>query len=134
MNSDGQFELDWTQKLPVEVQEKIAEGMERCDSNADFRWKRITDAAILAVARRLPEFTVDDVYEELDAIPNPFSTHNSAALGPRMKEVSKTMKYMTATDGVKRSIRPISKGNFHRIWRSNMYGATDKPLARAATA
>jgi hypothetical protein len=124
MSQDHQFEIDFSAKpLPPEVQERIAEGMAQCDSNADVRWKRITDAAILAVARRLPEFTVDDVYEELESIPNPFSTHNPAALGPRMREVSKTMKYMTPTDRVQRSKRPIGHGNLHRLWRSEIFKA-----------
>lgn len=82
--------------------------------------KRETDACILAVARRLAEFTVDDVLVELQSLPNPFETHNLAALGPRMKEVSRTMAYMTATDRFQRSRLRHKNGNLHRVWKSNM--------------
>lgn len=113
-----QFQLDWDQKLPPSAQL----GMEQADSNADGRWKRWIDGAIQSVARKLAEFTVDDVLAELEAMPDPPDTHNLAALGPRMKEVSKVLGYMTATDALKRSKRPGKNGNLHRVWRSNLYG------------
>lgn len=123
--SDFQPSFDWTQKLPPAVQERIASGMQQADDNARSEWKRITDGAILQVARRNQEFTVDDVLSELESIPNKFQTHNLAALGPRMKEVAKTLKYMTATDKVLRSKRPKKNGNLHRVWRSNLFGVKE---------
>lgn len=114
-----QFAIDFSGKLPVSAQE----GMARADENADSRWKRETDAAIFAVARKMPEFTVDAVLAELESLPSPFETHNLAALGPRMKEVSKTLKYMTATERVQRSKRTIAHGNLHRVWKSNLWKA-----------
>ena len=110
------YELDFSGKLTPSAQE----GMQRADENAEPRWKREVDACVLAVARRLQEFTVDDVLAEIEALPKPFETHNLAALGPRMTEVSKTLKYMTATERVQRSKRPNSHGNFLRVWRSNL--------------
>ena len=115
--SQQQFDLDFDRKLPVSAQI----GMAQCDSNADERWKRYVDGCIQGVARKKQEFTVDDVIAALEALPNPPSTHNLGALGPRMKEVSKTLKYMTATDRLQRSKRPITHGNLHRIWRSNIW-------------
>ncbi len=117
MTEPIQFAIDFDAKLPASAQA----GMAQADANADSRWKRETDACILAVARRLQEFTVDDVLSELESLPNPFNTHNLAALGPRMKEVSKTLDYMTATDRVQRSKRPVKNGNLHRVWRSNVF-------------
>lgn len=116
MSDDLQFSIDFDQKLPPAAQE----GMARADANADRRWKREADACILAVARRQSEFTVDDVLAEVETLPKPFETHNLSALGPRMVEVSKTLRYMTATDRVQRSKRLGKNGNLHRVWRSNL--------------
>lgn len=116
-----QYSLDFTGKRPPEVQAKIAEGMQQADQNADGRWKRWIDGCIQTVATEKPEFTVDDVLKKLESLPYPPSTHNLAALGPRMKEVSKTLKYMTATDRVQRSRRKEKNGNLHRVWQSNIW-------------
>ena len=118
----GKIYYDVTeQPLPAEVQQKIDCGMGLADDNADARWKRVTDAAILAVARRLPEFTVDDVLDEFAQIPGAPSTHNLQALGPRMKEVARTLDYMEATDKLKRSIKPEKHGNQMRVWKSKKF-------------
>lgn len=116
MAANIQFSIDYDAKLSPSAQL----GMAAADEHADDRWKRVTDAAILAVARRLPEFTVDDVLDELASIPNAPDTHNLAALGPRMKRVSKELNYMAATDRVKRSKRPEKNGNLHRVWLSKV--------------
>ena len=112
-----QFTLDYDSKLPPSAQE----GMAAADSHADPVWKRWIDGCIQQVARSLQEFTVDDVLEALEKLPNPPDTHNLAALGPRMKEVAKTLGYMEPTDRVQRSKRSIKKGNLHRVWRSRIY-------------
>ncbi len=95
--------------------------MEQCDANADDRWKRWTDGAIQAVARRQQEFTADEVVAELEAMPSHARTHNGSALGPRLKEVAKTLGYMQATEKVQRSKRALSHGNLLRVWRSRIY-------------
>lgn len=112
-----QFEIDFSGRLPVSAQE----GMARCDDSADPRWKRMVDGAIQAVAKEKQEFTADDVLAKLGELPNPPSTHNASALGPRMKEVSKTLKYMEPTDQVKRSERVEAHGHFLRVWKSRIY-------------
>jgi|GEM_PF-5137413 len=112
-----QFSMDFEGKLPPSAQL----GMAQCDANASDRWRRWVDGAIQVVATRLPEFTVDDVLAYLESLPHPPSTHNLAALGPRMKRVAKELGYMTATDQVKRSKRPEKNGNLHRVWRSKLW-------------
>jgi hypothetical protein len=112
-----QFQIDFDSKLPPSAQE----GMAAADEHANGRWKRWVDGAIQAVARRLPEFTVDDVLAELEKMPNPPDTHNLAALGPRMREVAKVLGYMEATENVKRSKIGRKKGNLHRVWRSKIF-------------
>jgi hypothetical protein len=109
-----QFQLDWDQKLPASAQA----GMQDADDHANSQWKRWVDGCIQSVARRQQEFTVDDVLGELETIPDRPNTHHLAALGPRMKEVAKTLRYMEATDRVQRSKRPEKNGNLHRVWKS----------------
>lgn len=118
MTEPLQFAIDFSGRLPVSAQE----GMAQADENANDRWKRWVDGCIQSVAIERQEFTVDDVLAKLEALPCPPSTHNLAALGPRMKEVAKTLKYMTPTDRVQRSKRPEKNGNLHRVWRSNLFG------------
>lgn len=116
MTAPLQYEFDLSGKLPVSAQE----GMARADANAKAEWKRVVDGCIMNVALERQEFTVDDVTAKLEALPFPPKTHNDCALGPRMKEVAKTLKYMTATERVQRSRRPEKNGNLHRVWRSNI--------------
>lgn len=112
-----QLSIDYDSRLSVEAQL----GMAQADANADERWKRVIEGAILAVARSRPEFTVDDVLAELEKIPNAPATHNLSALGPRMVRVSKELKYMRSTGHTRRSIRPKKHGNRHTVWESLVY-------------
>lgn len=112
-----QIQIDFDAKLPVSAQV----GMAQADANADERWKREVDAAIREVALTHSTFTADDVYAQLERNRFHFTTHNGSALGPRMKEVSKVLRYMKATDEVQRSRREISKGHFLRLWRSLIF-------------
>jgi hypothetical protein len=118
-----QISIDFTQGLPTEAEQKIAAGMALADDNADFRWKRWVDGCIQDVARRMQEFTVDDVIKALEALPTPPVTKNLAALGPRMKEVSKVLKYMEPTERVQRSRIGDKHGNLHRVWKSLIFQA-----------
>jgi len=115
-----QFSIDFDQKLPPSAQE----GMAAADAHANVVWKRWVDGVIQLVARTHELFTVDDVLAEFYKLPDPPSTHLLLALGPRMKEVAKTLGYMVATDQVQRSKIPHKKGNLHRVWRSKIYGGS----------
>lgn len=107
--------------LPPAARERIEQGMKQADDNADVRWKRVTDACILAVARQNSEFTADEVVAEIERTHTGFTTHCGSALGPRLKEVAKTLKYMAPTDRVKRSARPASHGNYLKVWESLVF-------------
>ena len=122
MAASRQFALDFSAKRPPEVQAKIADGMERADENANHFWKRIIDAAIVAVARRLPELSVDDVLAEMESIPNCPKTHALDALGPAMSRARRD-KILSPTDRVVRSQRPEKHGNRHSVWKSNYWRA-----------
>lgn len=108
---------------PTSLSPEAQAGMAVADEFAEPRWKREFDACVLAVARRMPEFTSDDVLDEIALLTEPFETHNLSAIGPRMKEVSETLKYMDPTERMARSKRGIKHGNLHRIWKSNKYRA-----------
>lgn len=117
MTTRIQFGLDFDGRLPVSAQE----GMQRADENADPRWQREMDAAIRQVALTNDTFTADEVVAELERNKFHFTTHNNAALGPRLLEVSKNLKWMRCGDGFRRSKRPAAHGNLLRIWQSNIY-------------
>lgn len=116
------FELDFTENRPPAVQAKIEDGMRRADENADGRWRHVFDACVLAAARKKPEITSDDVLAEIEALPNPPSTHNLAAIGPAMRRAWK-MGIIAPTEKVLRSERIEKKGNYHKVWMSKYYTA-----------
>lgn len=113
--------FDFSQKLPPAVQEKIADGMQRADENADGRWKYMWDACVVAAAKRLPEITSDDVLEEYEKLKYQPGTHNLSAIGPAMKRAFR-MGALSPTDRLTRSKRIEKNGNRHVIWKSNLFG------------
>ena len=115
-----QFALDFTAKLPAAAQARIADGMKLADDNAESRWKHIFDGCVLAAARKKPEITSDDVLAEIEALPNPPSTHNLAAIGPAMKRAAQ-MGILRRTDRFCRSSRPEKNGNLHAVWVSKYF-------------
>lgn len=120
---DLNYALDFTQKLPLATQEKIADGMAQVDANADPKWKHIFDGCVLAAAVRLQELTSDDVLEEYEKLGHAPGTHNMAAIGPAMSRAAK-MGILRRTDRVVRSKRLGKNGNRHNIWLSNYFNGT----------
>lgn len=126
-----QYSLDWSQKRPPEVQEKITAGMQAADDHADPFWKRVIDGCILAVARKRAELSVDNVLDEIEeankgriaAGLKPVETHHLCAIGPAMKRAFRD-GVITATGRVTRSTKAHKNGNLHAIWKSNFYGGT----------
>ena len=115
-----QIAIDFTGKRPPEVQMRIEEGMQRAEDNADQRWKRVVYGAIVAVARKKPELTVDDVISEMETIPGAPTTHALDALGPMMRQAARD-GVLKATDRVVRSWRPRKHGNRRNIWVSKYF-------------
>jgi hypothetical protein len=120
----AQFDLNFSGRLPVAAQAKIAEGMQAADDHADGRWKHIFDGCVLAAARKKPEITSDDVLAEIEALPDPPDTHNLAAIGPAMKR-AQVMGVISYTERVKRSERPEKHGNRQNVWLSNYWRKTE---------
>lgn len=111
----SQFALDFSGRLPISAQE----GMQRADDNADEKWKHMWDAIVVAVARRMPELTSDDVLAEYETLNHPPGTHNLAAIGPAMQRAAK-MQVIRGTERLVRSKRPEKNGNMHRVWESKV--------------
>ena len=111
-----QFSLEFERHLSVPAQI----GMAKADENASDRWKHIFDACVLAAARKKAEITSDDVLAEIEALPNPPSTHSLDAIGPAMVRASK-MGVIKATDRMVRSRRPEKHSNLQRIWASKYF-------------
>lgn len=123
-----QFAIDFTEKRPPEVQERIAEGMQAADEHANPFWKAVFDACIQNVALRKPELTVDDVLDELEIVNQErkarglelVTTHHMCAIGPAMTR-ARSAGLLTPTDRVIRSIRAVKHGNRHAVWLSNHF-------------
>ena len=94
------------------------EAIDQADQHADHAWKRAATDAVRKVARMRLTFTADEVW---DAIPDEFSTHEPAALGPVILAARK--------DGLIEptgEYRPSKNARRHRdlkVWR-----ATPVPL------
>ena len=112
-----QIELDFTPRMPEQARERIEAGMAQADENADIRWKRIFDDCLLAVARRLPELTSDDVLAEMQSLGHSPETHNLSAIGARLVAACE-LGILARTDRVTRSTIKGKHGNRHNIWRS----------------
>ena len=121
-----QFALDFTQKLPAPAQARIADGMQQADDHADPKWRHIFDACVLAAAQKKSEITSDDVLVEIEALKDPPSTHNLAAIGPAMKRAA-IMGILVRTDRFIRSMRAEKNGNLHAIWNSRYYNGGKWP-------
>jgi hypothetical protein len=94
--------------------------MRQADENADCRWRHTFDGCVLAAARKKPEITSDDVLAEIEALPDPPSTHNLAAIGPAMKRAA-VMGILARTDRCVRSQIGHKNGNLHAVWVSKYF-------------
>ena len=126
-SAELQYRLDFTEKLPPEAQERIADGMATADEHADPRWKHYYDGCVLAAARKKPEITSDDALDEMEALPKPPGTHNLAAIGPAMMR-ARDMGILINTGRTERSRRPKKNGNLHIVWHSQVYGAPENAM------
>lgn len=120
-----QYALDFTAKLPPPAQERIAEGMRQAEENANESWWYQFGGCIMAAARKKREVTSDDVLDEIEALPNPPSTHNLAAIGPAMKRAC-VMGILEHTDRVRRSRRAMKNGNLHTVWVSRVHDSSSQ--------
>jgi hypothetical protein len=120
-----QYELDWESKLPASAQRGMAAALD----HANKLWLKVLDGCVLAVARKMPELSVDNVLDELDEVNKAreaagkpiVDTHHLCAIGPAMKRAQKE-GIIAGTGRVIRSKKAGKNGNLHAIWVSNFYG------------
>lgn len=99
-----------------ESRSAAAEGIERADESADPDWKARADDAIERVARMMPEFTSDDVWEHGGL----GGTRENRALGPRMRSAAQR-GIITATENFRPTRQVKSHSSPARVWRSLIY-------------
>jgi hypothetical protein len=94
------------------------EAINRVDEHADPIWKRAALMAIRSIAVDQDELTTDDVWQWLYdmAIEAP---HEPRALGAMMIQASRE-GLISATDRVRKSLRPVCHANPKRVWMSNV--------------
>ena len=100
------------------------DGMGQVAANADERWKLAMEAALIATARRLSQFTADDVFITLyRSNPYPPETHDRRALGPIMLAAAKSGICRKADDV---PWVPTQRRSRHaaplQVWRSLIHG------------
>ena len=104
----------------IASQEAKREAIERVDANMEKDWAALVEAAIMLVASRQPEFTTDDVWDELDGAIEP---HERRAMGAVMLRVARK-GVIAATDRTRPSARAVCHANPKRIWKVVDNGAT----------
>lgn len=104
----------------VEVDRVREEAIARADEHVTPSWRDHADAMILATAKRLPEFTSEDVWDSGLERPEVGSADGDA-LGPAMRRaklagiIENTGRLSQATN------RPQRHNNPKRVWRSLVY-------------
>ena len=101
-----------------EGMKRAREGAARADEHAADKWKALADLAIMQCARRLPEFTSDEVWMVLDGygIERP---PEGRAMGHRMTAAAKAGT-ISKTDRVQPTKQVKSHHSPKNIWRSNI--------------
>lgn len=107
----------------AEAEQANAEGMARAEGGALPEWSILMGELVEQVARTMPRFTADDVFDLLAERKGAPTTHDSRAFGPVMKRA--------ATKGICRQAdcRPVKsrRKSLHSspitVWESLIYRA-----------
>ena len=86
---------------------------------ADEAWRNAALQAVGEIARSVPEFTTDDVFERLSRLP--VRTHEARAMGAVMRLAARlgwcsVTERFVKSDRVSRHRAPI------QVWQSHLYG------------
>jgi hypothetical protein len=85
--------------------------VDKCERGMSEDWGERAVEAIRIIATRLPEFTTDDVWSEIEPPREP------SAMGIAMRRAAKD-GICICTDGYRQSIRPNTHRRPLRVWRS----------------
>ncbi len=103
----------------AEAAKKLA--MEQVEANAVPEWSILMLELVERVARTMPKFTADDVFDLYDQYPGAPTTHDARAFGPVMRRAAKK-KYCRQAD-----CRPVNsrRKTLHAspitVWESILY-------------
>ena len=104
--------FDWQQTTEQARDEAIA----RARDHAPTDWYERALQAVQALARRLYEFTTDEVWAEVKEHPP-----EPRALGAVMEEARRN-GWITRTDRTRKSVRRDCHGRPVRLWQSRLFG------------
>jgi hypothetical protein len=106
---------------PIAGEQGKRDGVARAARGANPEWKRIMQICALAVARRKPYFTTDDVeYWQRAYYPN-HTTREKRAMGPVMLDAARHGYCKTTTDFCKSSLASCNQRP-KQVWWSLVYG------------
>lgn len=94
------------------------EAIARVERGATAEWKDAAYNAVVAVAKRLHEFTTDDVWAELEDQSE--SARERRAMGAIITKAARQL-VIQKTDRVRESIRPVCHRNPKAVWRSLVF-------------
>lgn len=97
------------------------EAMRRVEDNADVDWAAYMERCIARIAKTMPLFTSDDVFELAASNNNAPTTHEPRALGPLMVRAAKS-GLCAATETFRQSVRRSRHAAPLRVWRSLILG------------
>lgn len=92
-------------------------GMRRVENHANPAWIAVFYEAIKTCARRMPEFTADDVFLELQRDKGAPETHQHRAAGPVIKRAQRD-GVIELTDRTRTSARRSCHNTTIRVYRS----------------
>lgn len=102
-----------------ETKELTEEGIARSWENAADPWKAYALHCVSVIAKRMEEFTVNDVRPLVEA--GGFTTNDNRAMGGVIKEAQRR-NWIESTKRVQTS--KVGHGSNMTIWRSNIVGET----------
>lgn len=108
-----------TPKYLAEVKEVTNEAVARAWEHADDPWREYALHCVSVIAKRMDEFTVNDVRPLVDA--GGFKTNDKRAMGGVIKEAQRR-NWIASTGRIQPS--KVGHGSNMTIWSSNIVGET----------
>ena len=96
----------------------LEDALIRVANGANPEWVQAASGALAQLARRLPELTADEVWEEL--ADKHVDTPNGKAMGNIMRNAARA-RLITRTDRTVKTRRPTRNRGDVRVWRSLIY-------------
>lgn len=108
-------QLNFDQYLAEQVRERAIDAVGQA---ADEAWRNAALQAVQDVATNMVEFTTDDVFEMLTALP--VQTHEARAMGAVMR-LAQRLEWCQVTERFVKSRRVSRHRAPIQVWRSNLH-------------